>query len=332
MTYANSQSTRPSSPILIFDIETVPDVDLLYHHYEPELSFDRDEKTSYKDLRIMKALEEQKKVTFPNPLFHIVVSICAVFVDPETHGLMDGFKLTIPTVETREQLLVAERKLLEEFWQYTIKYKDKHRTWYDALQSDSRMSDYMRKKLKPIPIVFCGYNISGFDLPVIEQRSLKHLLTCPIPEYAKETGTDSYRYKFAMDKSFDLCQFVSNHLPNARIGLDTLSRSMGLGGKLKGMDGSLVAENYFHKNAWEKIEEYCAIDVLITYGVYLAVQKFRGILTETHFKECVSHFERFLMQEGKPSSYAELARESTEFFAYAKRHEGDKSNSSETLS
>lgn len=310
--------SKPQAPILVFDIETVPDVPLIESSYDYELENLPSPETLWSDFRLAEAIAKQREIRFFAPAFQTPISICAVFVHPETYQLMDGFKKTIPLPQSYKELRDAERELLSEFWNFSTKYKDHSRVWYDAMQNDMRMSDFQRKKLKPMPVTFCGFNIAEFDLPVIEQRSLRYLLTCPISDYAREFGTDSYRYKFALDKVFDLCQFVSNHSPSARARLDVLSRSMGLGGKMEGMDGSKVAEEYFEHKNWDKIEEYCAVDVLITYGLLLAVQKFRGVLVGEEFREAVSHFERFLLQEGKPHSYRMLAENSAEFFAMTK--------------
>ena len=311
-------SERPPAPVLIFDIETVPDIRLMNSSYEPELDFETSPEKDWRDLRIVEAIRTQNKVNFPPPLYHTVVSICALYVHPETYAIKDGFKKTIATPECYEDLRAGEAQLLRDFWDFSIKYRDHTRTWYDALQTDFRMNDYQRKKLKPVPVTFCGYNITGFDLPVIEQRSMRHLLTCPIPEYAQESGYDSYRSKFALDKCFDLCHFIAGNA-QSRVGLDVIARSMGLAGKLSGMDGSLIAEAYFENKEWERIEEYCAVDVLITYGVLLGVQKFRGLLDTEQFKDCLRQFERFLNQDGKPSSYRALAENSREFFAASSR-------------
>ena len=175
------------------------------------------------------------------------------------------------------------------------------------------MTDYQRKKLKPLPVTFCGYNIAGFDLPVIEQRSMKHFIPCPIPEYAREFGYDSYRSRYALDKCFDLAQFVNGNA-SQKIGLDILARSMGLAGKLEGMDGSRVGESYYNVGASQLIEDYCAVDVLITYGVYLGVQRFRGILDPEQFADCARQFEKFLRSEGRPTPYRILAEQSQEYF------------------
>ncbi len=312
------RNKRPLAPLLVFDIETVPDIPLLVESYEPLLEDPCEKSELWKDLRVLEALKLQKNISFPSSIYHTVVSICAAYVHPETYYLFDGFKRTVPFPGSYEELLKGESQLLKDFWAFSMKYKDHATVWYDSIQSDYKINDYTRRKLKPIPVSFCGYNITGFDLPVIEQRSMKHFLTCPVPDYATDVGVESYRYKFATDKVFDLCHFISNHQPQCRAGLDVIARSMGLGGKMSGMDGSRVAEEYFAHQNWKQIEEYCAVDVLITYGVLLAVQKFRGILDEAQFKDCLNHFEKFLTLEGKPQSYKELAEKSTAFFAYGK--------------
>jgi 3'-5' exonuclease len=310
-------SERPQAPFLVFDIETAPDIELLYDTHEPELDFVVDPLLRWKDLRVGEAALKKANQTFPQPMFHCVISICAVYVHPETYTIMDGFKRTIALPETRAEFLAAEKSLLEAFWQFAVKHRDFSRTWYDSLQSDFRMSDFQRRKLRPVPVTFCGYNITGFDLPVIEQRSLKHLLRCPLAEYGRETGYDSYRSRYAVEKSFDLCQYIAG-ASSFRTGLDVISRAMGLGGKMAGMDGSKVAHGYYVLRQWNTIEEYCAVDVLITYGVMLGVQKFRGLLDAEVFREAAEHFEKFLRQEGRPVSYRQLAEMSQDFFSVAR--------------
>ncbi|BBH54269.1 hypothetical protein [Fluviispira sanaruensis] len=315
------KNERPQAPILIFDIETVPDIPLLYVNYQDRLEnkFVFNEDSHWNDNEKLEEIKAQTKIDFPQTIYHCVLSICAIFIDPETYQIMDGFKRTIRNVESYSELKGAEKNILKEFWAFSIKHQDFHKYWYDQTMNDRYMSDYQRNKLKKLPVTFCGYNISNFDLMVIEQRSLIHFITCPIDDYVKNLGNDSYRYKYASDKVFDLMSFVSNFdNKNARIGLDILAQSMGLAGKLSGMDGSQVASEFYINNASDKIEEYCAIDVLISYGVFLAIQKFRGILSEDRFKECLIWFEKWLLKEGKPKSYRDLAIESDKYFAYAK--------------
>ena len=253
------------------------------------------------------------KISFPQTIFHSVLSICGIFIDPITHKIMDGFRSTIPKVDSYVEFQKLEKKLLEDFWKFSIKYENHNHSWYE--NEYSTFNDFQKKKMKKIPVTFSGYNIFNFDLPVIEQRSLKYFITCPIKDYLFNLSSDSYRYKYASDKIFDLLSYVANYdNRNAKIGLDILAKSMGLGGKLQGMDGSKVFYEYFEKNNSEKIEEYCAIDVLTTYSVYLAIQKSRGILDETKFTEIRKWFYDWLLLEHKPQSYKELARSSSQYF------------------
>lgn len=318
MSIKNTQQTmRPQSPFFIFDIETVPDIPLLCQKYG---AFDEAEMSGsgehWNDLSLYKKIAEQNKIEFPQTLFHAVVSICGVFVDPESYTIMDGIKLTIPAVNSYDEFRREEKNIIQKFWEFSIKYENFHQQWYDHNINDRFLSDYQKNKLKKLPVTFCGYNISGFDLLVLEQRSLINFITCPIDDYAKNLGMDSYRYKYASDKVFDLINFVANYdNRNAKIGLDILATALGLGGKMTGMDGSHVAHQYFNEKNSKIIEEYCAIDVLITYGVFLAVQKFRGILDAGQLSECLKWFETWLCKEGRPESYWQLAKKSQAFFS-----------------
>lgn len=317
----SSELVRPPAPLLVFDIETVPDGPLLWEKAvaSGKISSEQPAPSTWGDLTATAECQKALEMDFPPVLYQSVVSICALFVHPESYGIVDGAKFTVPSGLNYAEFLQAEKKVLEDFWLFAKKHSQVLQQWYDHLDSDYRLSDYQRKKLKPIPVTFCGYNISGFDLPVLEQRSFRHLITCPIEDYAKESGYDSYRSRYGFDKTFDLYQFLcATGSSSARVGLDALARAIGLGGKMKGMDGSKVAEAYHQDHASQKIEDYCATDVLITYGVLLGLQKFRGVLSESSFAEAVAEFQSFLLKEGRPSTYRELERCSEEFFRHGK--------------
>jgi predicted PolB exonuclease-like 3'-5' exonuclease len=322
-----AEPSRPAAPLLIFDIETVPDIPLLWKKAIGSDKFgsasrDREAESTWGDLNALQEVLASLDMDFPPAIYQSVVSICGIFVHPETYAIVDGLKLSVPAGLSYCEFLDREKRLLKDFWLFSKKHAGIQKIWYDSLDSQYRLTDFQRKKLKPIPVTFCGYNISGFDLPVLEQRSFRHLLTCPIAEYGLETGYDSYRSRFGFDKTFDLYQYLSSSgSAPSRVGLDVLARAIGLGGKMQGMDGSKVAEAYFADFAWQTIEDYCATDVLITYGVLLAVQKFRGVLSEPSFAAAVGDFQTFLLKEGRPETYRELERQSQEFFAHGTRSE-----------
>lgn len=316
-----TEPSRPAAPLLVFDIETVPDIPLLWKKAlsssaGESLNHDREAETTWGDLAALQQALQILEIEFPPAIYQCVVSVCGIFVHPESYAIVDGIKLSVAAGLSYREFLSREKTLLADFWAFSKKHAGIQKVWYDSIDSQYRLTDFQRKKLKPIPVTFCGYNISGFDLPVLEQRSFRHLLTCPIAEYGQETGYDSYRSRFGFEKTFDLYQYLSAAgSSSSRVGLDALARSIGLGGKMQGMDGSRVAQAYFEDLAWQNIEDYCATDVLITYGVLLALQKFRGVLTAESFAGAVGDFRTFLLKEGRPGTYRELERQSQEFFA-----------------
>ena len=120
MTINTSQTVlkteRPQAPFLIFDIETVPDIPLLYMNYKDELSLQVafEESIHWNNFSIYEQIKKQTKIEFPKTLYHSVLSICALYIDPNTYYIMDGFKRTIPKTNSYEEFLSYEKKILEE--------------------------------------------------------------------------------------------------------------------------------------------------------------------------------------------------------------------------
>lgn len=122
-----------------------------------------------------------------------------------------------------------------------------------------------------------SWNGSGFDLPVLNYRSLMHGVQAP--RYW-ETGDDdsSFRYNNYISRFHwrhtDLMDVLANYQPRAGAKLDQVATMLGFPGKF-GMDGSLVWEK-FQQGAIEEIRNYCETDVLNTYLVYLQFEMIRG--------------------------------------------------------
>ena len=85
-------------------------------------------------------------------------------------------------------------------------------------------------------------------------------------------------------RHLDLMDLLAMYQPRANAPLDELAKLMGLPGKL-GMDGSLVWRAY-QEGKQADIRNYCETDVVNTYLVYLRFQLMRGHLTrEAHEAE-----------------------------------------------
>ena len=122
-----------------------------------------------------------------------------------------------------------------------------------------------------------SWNGGGFDLPVLNYRSLLHGVQAP--RYW-ETGDDdsSFRYNNYISRFHwrhtDLMDVLANYQPRAGAKLDQIATMLGFPGKF-GMDGSLVWDK-FQEGAINEIRNYCETDVLNTYLVYLQFEMIRG--------------------------------------------------------
>ncbi len=84
-------------------------------------------------------------------------------------------------------------------------------------------------------------------------------------------------------RHLDLMDLLAMYQPRANAPLDQLAKLMGLPGKL-GMDGSAVWEAWLAGKASE-IRDYCETDVVNTFLVYLGFQRMRGSIDHTQWEQ-----------------------------------------------
>ena len=121
-----------------------------------------------------------------------------------------------------------------------------------------------------------SWNGSGFDLPVLHYRALRH-------------SVQAHRYWQMGDhwRHIDLMDVLAGFQGRGRVGLDSMAQLLGLPGKL-GMSGEGVWEAHLEGRV-EGIRNYCETDVINTYLVYLRFELVRGRLThEEHERECAA--------------------------------------------
>ena len=124
-----------------------------------------------------------------------------------------------------------------------------------------------------------SWNGSGFDLPVLHYRSLKHGVAAP--RYW-ENGQDdsSFRYNNYLsrfhERHTDLKDVLAAYQPRASAPLDEIAVLLGFPGKM-GRSGADVWEQ-FSDNKIGEIRDYCETDALNTYLVYLRYELIRGNL------------------------------------------------------
>ena len=126
-----------------------------------------------------------------------------------------------------------------------------------------------------------SWNGSGFDLPVLHYRSLRHGVAAPA---YWETGDEitSFRYNNYLNRyhwrHLDLMDVLSGFQPRARAGLDDIAVMLGFPGKM-GLKGDQVWPTW-QQGGIGRIRDYCETDVLNTYLVYLQFQHLRGLIDD----------------------------------------------------
>ena len=126
-----------------------------------------------------------------------------------------------------------------------------------------------------------SWNGSGFDLPVLHYRALKHGIAAP--QYW-DVGDDNrdFRYNNYLSRfhwrHIDLMDVLAGFQPRGRASLDQIAVMLGFPGKL-GMSGDKVWRCWLDGGI-DDIRDYCETDVLNTFLVYLRFEHMRGNLDD----------------------------------------------------
>jgi predicted PolB exonuclease-like 3'-5' exonuclease len=131
-----------------------------------------------------------------------------------------------------------------------------------------------------------SWNGSGFDLPVLHYRALKHGIQAPryweTGESDREFKWNNYLSRFHW-RHVDLMDVLSGFQLRGRASLDQTAVLLGFPGKL-GMSGAKVWDKFL-ANAVDEIRDYCETDVLNTWLVYLRFEFMRGNLDASALEE-----------------------------------------------
>ncbi len=148
---------------------------------------------------------------------------------------------------------------------------------------DSPEDDLVRRffggidKLVPTLV---SWNGSGFDLPVLHYRMLRHGIASPAYWESGERDRDfkwnNYLNRYHA-RHVDLMDVLSAYQARGRASLENVALLLGLPGKL-GMSGDRVFD-YWKAGRLAEIRAYCETDVLNTYLVWLRFELVRGLLS-----------------------------------------------------
>ena len=124
-----------------------------------------------------------------------------------------------------------------------------------------------------------SWNGSGFDLPVLHYRALKHGIQAPryweMGDSDREFRYNNYLSRFHW-RHIDLMDVLAGFQMRGRASLDQMAVMLGFPGKL-GMSGDKVWQTWLDGGI-DDIRDYCETDVLNTYLVYLRFEFMRGNL------------------------------------------------------
>jgi predicted PolB exonuclease-like 3'-5' exonuclease len=230
-----------SWPVLVFDIETIPDIDGLRRLRDSPAGASDDEVLAQE---ITQRTADGRSDFLPHYLQRVVAISC-VFRGAEglrVHSFVDRMPKGVS----------EEGRIVQQFFS-TIE--------------------------KKVPQLV-SWNGGGFDLPVLHYRGLMNGVVASkywdFGEDDREFKWNNYISRYH-HRHLDLMDLLALYQPRGNAPLDALARLCGLPGKL-GMDGSGVHAAW-RAGQIEEIRRYCETDVMNTYLLYCRYQKMRGGLT-----------------------------------------------------
>lgn len=152
-----------------------------------------------------------------------------------------------------------------------------------------------------------SWNGSGFDLPVLHYRALRHGIQAP--RYW-ETGEEDQSFRFNNyinryhARHCDLMDVLSSYQARARVSLQAAATLLGLPGKL-GMSGDKVWDAYLDGHI-DVIRNYCETDVLNTFLIYLRFELMRGRLSRDEYVAEIQRVRDTLAQQPDKPHFREF--------------------------
>jgi 3'-5' exonuclease len=130
-----------------------------------------------------------------------------------------------------------------------------------------------------------SWNGGGFDLPVLQQRGLRHGVVAgrywDMGDDDREHRYNNYISRYHL-RHIDLMDLLAMYQSRANAPLDAMAKLCGFPGKL-GMDGSQVYGAYLDGRR-DEIRRYCETDAMNTYLLWCRFEKMRGRLDQAGYE------------------------------------------------
>jgi len=146
-----------------------------------------------------------------------------------------------------------------------------------------------------------SWNGGGFDLPVLNYRSLIHKVCAPA-FWETGDGNREFRYNNYVSRyhsrHLDLMDVLAMYQPRNNAPLDEVAQIAGLPGKI-GIGGAAVWQAYRDGRVAE-IRDYCEADTVNTYLLYLRFQLLRGALSAKQYRSEQGLVRAHLERQSEP--------------------------------
>jgi len=146
-----------------------------------------------------------------------------------------------------------------------------------------------------------SWNGGGFDLPVLQQRGLRHGVVAgrywDMGDDDREHRYNNYISRYHL-RHIDLMDLLAMYQSRANAPLDAMAKLCGFPGKL-GMDGSQVYGAYLDGRR-DEIRRYCETDAMNTYLLWCRFEKMRGRLDETSYRREIGMARDAVAAIGEP--------------------------------
>ncbi|QDX82622.1 3'-5' exonuclease [Denitratisoma sp. DHT3] len=238
------------TPVLVFDIETIPDVTGLRQiHALPEALSDAE----VAEYAFQKQRARNGSDFLPLYLQRVAVISCVMRSD-------EGFK-----VWSLAEPKLNEGEIIQRFYSGIEKYTPQIISWNGGGFD--------------LPVLHYRGLIHGVTAPRYWETGEGGAFD------ARDFKWNNYISRYH-SRHLDLMDLLALYQPRANAPLDELAKLMGLPGKL-GMDGSAVWQGWLDGRI-DDIRDYCETDVVNTYLVYLRFQQMRGHLTAAEHEDEVA--------------------------------------------
>lgn len=184
-----------------------------------------------------------------------------------------------------------------------MRHADNVKVWSlgDETSSEAEIIRRFYDGLERYTPTLVSWNGSGFDLPVLHYRSLKHGISAP-RYWDMGQNDSSFRYNNYLsrfhERHTDLKDVLSAYQPRATVPLDEISALLGFPGKM-GRSGADVWDQHLAGKIGE-IRDYCETDALNTYLVYLRYELIRGHLDDNGHQRETELVRKALRESNKP--------------------------------